>query len=172
LNGEAALRSSIPRAFCGFVLIAPWIALLAYGMKSGMVTPQRLIAPYYPLLLPLLLIGAGQSQIVRRGMVARAGRRGFSPGLCRFDSVAGSSAVAGQNHFIPGFHAQHPGQRLVDPRVESFIRFTPNAGNALAGVRAFAAARNQVSSAFSAARMIAIFHCGVRFLNGAWSILN
>ncbi len=36
-------------------------------MKSGMVTPQRLIAPYYPLLLPLLLIGAGQSQVVRRG---------------------------------------------------------------------------------------------------------
>ncbi len=36
-------------------------------MKSGMVTPQRLIAPYYPLLLPLLLVGAGQAQIIRRG---------------------------------------------------------------------------------------------------------
>jgi hypothetical protein len=35
-------------------------------MKSGMVTPDRLIAPYYPLLLPLLLVAAGQSQIVRR----------------------------------------------------------------------------------------------------------
>jgi hypothetical protein len=49
-----------------FVLIAPWLALLAFCMKSGMVTPDRLIAPYYPLLLPLLLAGAGQSQIVRR----------------------------------------------------------------------------------------------------------
>ena len=49
-----------------FVLIAPWIALLAFCMKSGMVTPNRLIAPYYPLLLPLLLVGAAQSQIVRR----------------------------------------------------------------------------------------------------------
>jgi hypothetical protein len=48
------------------LLVAPWIALLAYTMKSGMVTPGRLIAPYYPLLLPLLLAGAGQSQIVRR----------------------------------------------------------------------------------------------------------
>jgi hypothetical protein len=47
-------------------LIAPWVALLAYTIKSGMVTPERLIAPYYPLLIPLLLIGAGQSQIVRR----------------------------------------------------------------------------------------------------------
>jgi len=36
-------------------------------MKSGMVTPGRLISPYYPLLFPALLIGAGQSQIVRRG---------------------------------------------------------------------------------------------------------
>ena len=35
-------------------------------MKSGMNTPARLIAPYYPLLLPLLLAGAGQAQIVRR----------------------------------------------------------------------------------------------------------
>jgi hypothetical protein len=48
------------------VLSAPWVSLLAYAMKSGMVTPERLIAPYYPLLLPLLLVGAGQAQIVRR----------------------------------------------------------------------------------------------------------
>ena len=46
--------------------LAPWLALLAFCMKSGMVTPNRLIAPYYPLLLPLLLVGATQSQIVRR----------------------------------------------------------------------------------------------------------
>jgi hypothetical protein len=56
----------IPARLCRWVLIAPWFALLAYGMKSGMVTPQRIIAPYYPLLLPLLLTGAGQSQIIRR----------------------------------------------------------------------------------------------------------
>ena len=48
------------------ILIAPWLALLAYCMKTGMVTPGRLISPYYPLLFPLLLVGAGQSQIVRR----------------------------------------------------------------------------------------------------------
>jgi hypothetical protein len=71
-------RSVIPREFCLLVLLAPWIALLAYCMKSGMVTPQRLIAPYYPLLLPLLLIGAGQSQIIR---------------------------LAGQNHFVQGARA-------------------------------------------------------------------
>ena len=48
------------------ILIAPWLSLLAYCMKSGMVTPARLVTPYYPLLLPVLLMGAGQSQVVRR----------------------------------------------------------------------------------------------------------
>lgn len=46
--------------------IAPWVALLAFCAKSGMVTAARLIAPYYPLLLPLLLVGAEQSALVRR----------------------------------------------------------------------------------------------------------
>lgn len=49
-----------------FILLTPWLALLAYCMKTGMVTPARLIAPYYPLLFPALLIGAGQAQVVRR----------------------------------------------------------------------------------------------------------
>ena len=31
-----------------------------------MVTPQRLIAPYYPLLLPLMLLGIGHAEIIRR----------------------------------------------------------------------------------------------------------
>ena len=48
------------------VLVAPWLSLLVYGMKSGMVTPARLISPYYPLLLPALLVGARQADIVRR----------------------------------------------------------------------------------------------------------
>src|SRR5581483_341856 len=45
---------------------APWLALLAYAAKSGMDTAARLIAPYYPLLLPLLLAGTGPDRIVRR----------------------------------------------------------------------------------------------------------
>ena len=47
------------------VLWAPWVALVVYSMKSGMVTGARLISPYYPLLLPLLLSAAGHSSIVR-----------------------------------------------------------------------------------------------------------
>jgi len=55
----------LPPLVRGLALLTPWVALLAYCVKSGMVTPARLIAPYYPLLLPLLLIGAGQSALVR-----------------------------------------------------------------------------------------------------------
>jgi hypothetical protein len=57
---------SIPGAVRWGVLVSPWLSLLAYSMKSGMVTPARLISPYYPLLLPLLLVGARQAEIVRR----------------------------------------------------------------------------------------------------------
>jgi hypothetical protein len=54
-------------SFQKIILWSPWLALLAYAAKSGMVTPQRLIAPYYPLLLPALLIGGAHAQIIRRG---------------------------------------------------------------------------------------------------------
>ena len=56
----------IPLGLRRCVLIAPWVSLLVYCMKAGMVTVARLIAPYYPLLLLLLLVGAVQAEIVRR----------------------------------------------------------------------------------------------------------
>jgi len=58
--------TGIPQFVLLLALIAPWIALIAYGAKSGMVTPARLIAPYYPLLLPLLLVGPEQVALVRK----------------------------------------------------------------------------------------------------------
>jgi hypothetical protein len=54
------------RALLWAVWLAPWIALLVYCVKSGMVTGARLIAPYYPLLLPTLLLHPVQEIIVRR----------------------------------------------------------------------------------------------------------
>ena len=59
-------RTIIPPLIIKFALIAPWIALLSYCAKSGMVTAARLIAPYYPLLLPALLMGSEQSALVRK----------------------------------------------------------------------------------------------------------
>ncbi|MGA2786709.1 MAG: hypothetical protein ABSF60_04205 [Verrucomicrobiota bacterium] len=64
---KVSAGQSVPPKLCRWVLVTPWVALLAYCAKAGMATPARLIAPYYPLLLTLLLVGAGQAQIVRRG---------------------------------------------------------------------------------------------------------
>ncbi len=70
-NSKPGTRNSEPQSRFAhhasrLILIAPWLSLLAYCMKTGMVTPGRLITPYYPLLFPLLLIGAGQGRLVRR----------------------------------------------------------------------------------------------------------
>lgn len=59
-------RTALPPLVLKLVLLSPWLAFAAYCMKSGMVTPGRLIAPYYPLLLPSLLLGATQVKLVRR----------------------------------------------------------------------------------------------------------
>lgn len=65
-RSESSLRVGLPRLVLRCAIISPWMALLVYGAKSGMVTPARLIAPYYPLLLPLLLVGAEQAGLVRQ----------------------------------------------------------------------------------------------------------
>jgi hypothetical protein len=58
---------AIPLVVRRCALITPWIALLAYCMKSGMVTGARLISPYYPLILALILTVAGSTKVVRTG---------------------------------------------------------------------------------------------------------
>jgi hypothetical protein len=57
---------TIPVQWRWLVLLAPWGSLLAYGIKSGIVDAPRLISPYYTLLLPSLLMGARQAEIIRR----------------------------------------------------------------------------------------------------------
>jgi hypothetical protein len=131
-NSES--RPLIPAKLCRWVLIAPWIALLVFGMKSGMVTPQRLIAPYYPLLLPLLLAGAGQSQIIRRGW---------------WRMLAGGSLVLAlvvlvlspdrplwpAKTILSGALARHPDQRLLARALKVYTVYSGRS-DALAGVRA------------------------------------
>jgi len=64
-NAPRPVTGIAPRIW-KLALITPWLALMAYGAKSGMVTPGRLIAPYYPLLLPWLLAGPEQTALVRQ----------------------------------------------------------------------------------------------------------
>jgi hypothetical protein len=65
-NGEDSWRThAIPPIIRRCALIAPWVALVAYCTKSGMVTGARLISPYYPLLLPGILVIPGATKVVR-----------------------------------------------------------------------------------------------------------
>jgi hypothetical protein len=47
-------------------LLGAWVSLLAFCLKSGMSNGARLIIPYYPLLLPLLVVGRGHGEVVGR----------------------------------------------------------------------------------------------------------
>ena len=57
---------ALPAPLRRLALAAPWISLSAYFVKAAMMDLPRHLSAYYPLLLPLLLIGAGQAVIVRR----------------------------------------------------------------------------------------------------------
>jgi len=65
-RSKRSRNDGIPVWVWRLALVSPWIGLAAYCMKSGMVTPGRLIAPYYPLLLPALVLGAEQSILIRK----------------------------------------------------------------------------------------------------------
>lgn len=57
------------KPFCNrqiFLLVLPWIALLAYMANAGMGPVGRLLSAYYPLLIPLLLVSPAQEWIVRQ----------------------------------------------------------------------------------------------------------
>jgi hypothetical protein len=123
----------IPREFCRFVLVAPWIALLAYGIKSGMVTPQRLIAPYYLLLVPLLLVGAGQSQIVRRcGWCVLAGGVLILAFVVLI--VSPDRPLWPAKTILSKAHAQYPDQRLIARALKVYTVYSERS-DPLSGVR-------------------------------------
>ena len=65
-GSEPPANGGVPCWLARLVLLAPWGSLLAYCLKSGIVDAPRLISPYYPLLLPSLLLGVRQAEIVRR----------------------------------------------------------------------------------------------------------
>jgi hypothetical protein len=59
-------HAQIPPSLRLLVLLAPWVSLLAYFAKSAMMDLPRHVSAYYPLLLPLLLLGKGSASVVRR----------------------------------------------------------------------------------------------------------
>jgi hypothetical protein len=123
----------IPKELCRCVLIAAWISLLAYCLKSGMTNAARLIAPYYALLLPLLLIGAGQSQIIRRRWW-----HWLAGGVLVLAFVA--LIVSPDRPLWPAktilarLHDQHPDQHLISRALNVYMVYAQRS-DPLAGVR-------------------------------------
>ena len=139
LMGRSSKQNSrpslpIPAKLCRWVLIAPWFALLAFGMKSGMVTPQRLIAPYYPLLLPLLLTGAGQLQIIRRRWWRMLVGGGLVLALVVL-VLSPDRPLWPAKTILSEIRARHPDQRLIARALQVYTIYSGRS-DPLAGVRA------------------------------------
>jgi hypothetical protein len=134
IENEISVHTVIPREFSRFVLAAPWIALLAYGMKSGMVTPQRLIAPYYFLLVPLMLAGLGQSQIVRRGWWRILAGAVLILALVVL-IVSPDRPLWPAKTILSKIHVQHPDNHLISRALKVYTVYSQR-WDSLAGVRA------------------------------------
>lgn len=103
----------IPGLIQRLALWTPWVALLAYCMKSGMVTPARLIAPYYALLLPVFLVGPEQSRLVRRGWWKWLGGFVFLSSLAVL-VVTPPRPLWPVKTLMPHLRAVLPGNRLLE----------------------------------------------------------
>jgi hypothetical protein len=124
----------IPSALCRCVLVAAWVSLAAYCMKSGMTTAARLIAPYYPLLLPLLFIGPAQSEIIRRWWWRR-----LVGGALFFAFVivvlVPDRPLWPAKTILSKLHEQHPDQPLINRALKVYTVYSER-WDSLAGARA------------------------------------
>jgi hypothetical protein len=129
----APASRSLPSALCRCVLLAAWVSLAAYCMKSGMTTAARLIAPYYPLLVPLLLLGPAPGEIIRRRWW-----RGLTAGVMFFAFVVvivvPDRPLWPAKTILARLHAQHPDQRLFNRALKVYTVYSER-WDALAAVR-------------------------------------
>ena len=132
---QPPVNLAMPFRLCRCVQIAAWLSLLAYCMKSGLNTAPRLISPYYLLLLPLLLVGAGQSQIVRRrwwrGLAGATLVLAFVVLVLSPDRPLWPAKT-----ILSGLVAQHPDQPARARALKVYTVYSER-NDALAGVREF-----------------------------------
>ena len=126
--------STLPRALCKCVLLAAWVSLAVYCMKTGMTTTARLISPYYTLLVPLLLLGPAQSEIIRRRwwrwLVGVVLMFAFIVVI-----VVPDRPLWPAKTILATLHKEHPDQRLINRALKVYTVYSER-WDALAGVRA------------------------------------
>lgn len=132
-SGVQSGHRRFPRVLQNAVLIASWVSLLAFMAKSGMVTPTRLIAPYYPLLLAGLLASWKQERVVRsrwwRVFVIGAVVLAFAALV-----MAPARPLWPARTLLAKAAAAHPGQQQL-VRAEKVYEVYGNRPDPLAGVR-------------------------------------
>jgi hypothetical protein len=128
---------TIPAALRRCVIISAWVSLAAYSMKTGMTSAGRLIAPYYPLLLPSLLLSPGLSAIVRRRWW-----RGLTVGVLITALVvlvlSPDRPLWPAKTMLTKAVAQHPEQRLLERALKVYTVYAGRS-DPLSGMRAFLA---------------------------------
>lgn len=125
----------IPAVIRRCVLITPWIALLAYSMKSGMVTGARLISPYYPLLLPLVFVIPGSDKIVRCAFWRVLVWANFLLALAVLVMTPGRPLWPAQS-ILSKLHASHPASHAIE-RASEVYRIYGIRSDPLAKIRDF-----------------------------------
>ena len=131
---QTPVNGPIPRWLCRCVQIAVWIALLTYSLKSGICTAARLVAPYYLLLVPLWLTGAGHSSIIRRGWWRVMA--GVVPALALVVLVLSPDRpLWPAKTLLSKVLVRHPGQAAAARALEVYTIYSKR-NDALAGVRA------------------------------------
>jgi hypothetical protein len=63
--GRNPVRQTSDRLLGWAIVASTWISLLVFTAKTGMSGPVRHAAPYYPLLIPVLLMAGSQARLVR-----------------------------------------------------------------------------------------------------------
>jgi hypothetical protein len=127
-------RDALPTRLRWCVMVAVWVALAAYCLKSGMNDGARLISPYYPLLLPLLLLSPRQSEIVRRRWWRVMAGAVLGLALLVLVLTPGRPLWPAQAVLSKAL-ASHPGQRLLARALNVYVVYAGRS-DPLANVRA------------------------------------
>jgi hypothetical protein len=109
--GTATPQSGQSGRFLWWLRLAPWLALLVFMAKVGTYQNTRIVASYYALLFPLLLVGAGQ-----RALTFRCWWQWFLLSVMLF-TVAWMAFLRGRQlvpaTFMADLHARHPQVKIL-----------------------------------------------------------
>jgi hypothetical protein len=113
---------------------APFIAFIAYSMKSGMYGVARVCVPFYPLMIAAVLLPCGHEWIVRRAWFRVAALTAAALALV-FLILTPPRPLVPIRTLLVHWHAKHPDSRLV-LRAKKVYDVYGERGDSLAPIRA------------------------------------